>query len=66
VTDIRALAGGLAPQEADHFAAHAAKGVPAKLAPGIVRKVTKDPLRDLQGFVTSDEESFPIEWLRHS
>jgi hypothetical protein len=42
-------------QEADHFAGHAAKGVEAKLAAGIVRKVTKDPLRDLQRFVTLDE-----------
>ncbi len=45
------------PKEADHFAAHTAKGVQAKLAPGIARKPTKDPLRDLQGFVTLDERA---------
>ena len=54
------------PQEADHFAADTAKGVQAQLAAGIVRKPTKDPLRDLQGFVTLDEESFPIDRFRHS
>ena len=43
------------PQEADHFAAHTAKGVQAKLAAGFVGKVTKDPLSDLQGFVALDE-----------
>ncbi len=52
LTDVRALTGGLVPEEADHFAAHPAKGVQAKLAAGIVRKPTKDPLGDLQGFVT--------------
>ena len=54
------------PQEPDHFAAHAAKGVQAKLAAGIMRKPTKDPLRDLQGFVTLDEQCFPIDRFRHS
>jgi hypothetical protein len=43
------------PEKADHFAAHAAKGVQAELAAGIVRKPAKDSLRDLQGFVTLDE-----------
>jgi hypothetical protein len=55
LTEIRALTGGLAPQEADYLAAHTAKGVQAKLAAGVVGKVTKDPLRELQGFVTLDE-----------
>ncbi len=55
LTEIRALTGGLAPQEADHFAAHAAKGVLAQLAARVVRKPTKDPLRELQGLVTFDE-----------
>ena len=52
---IRALTGGLAPQEADHFAAYAAKGVLAKLAARVVGKVTKDPLCELQRFVTLDQ-----------
>ena len=66
LTDVRVLPGGLVPQEADHFPAHAAKGVQAKLAAGIVWKPTKDPLRDLQGFVTLDEQGFPIVRFRHS
>jgi hypothetical protein len=52
-------------EQADHFATYAAKGVQAKLAAGIVGQSTKDPLRDLQGFVTLDEESFPIDRFRH-
>ena len=55
LADVRVLTGGLVSQEADHFAAQAAKGVQAELAAGIVRKPTKDPLRDLQGFMTLDE-----------
>ena len=43
------------PQEADHSAAHASKGVQVKLAAGIARKPTKDAIHDLQGFVTPDE-----------
>jgi hypothetical protein len=31
-----------------------------------VWKPTKDPLRDLQGFVTLDEQGFPIVRFRHS
>ena len=28
-------------------------------------KVTKDTLSYLEGFVTLDEQSFPIDWFRH-
>jgi hypothetical protein len=52
-------------EEADHFAGNPAKRVQAELAAGIVREPTKDPLRDLQGFVTLHEESFPIDRFCH-
>ena len=66
LADVRILTGGLVSKEANHFPADATKGIQAKLASRIVRKVTKDPLRDLQGLMTLDEQSFPIDGFRHS
>jgi len=53
------------PEGADELATHATKGVQTQLAPGIARKPTEDSLRDSQGFVTLDEQGFPIDRFCH-